>query len=130
MLEFQESTVYMKKDTLFTAAGMDNVNAVQTVPEDKKDAVLSLIDKHSLDNGNATVIPDYESVKEMATTFVSTLYTVDYQTVSDTAFDSLYDFMSDTLKTELRESNYFETYLAEIRASSFVKGMQSTNTKS
>ena len=118
LLEFQESTVYMKKDTLFTAAGMDNVNAVQTVPEDKKDAVLSLIDKHSLDNGNATVIPDYESVKEMATTFVSTLYTVDYQTVSDTAFDSLYDFMSDTLKTELRESNYFETYLAEIRASS------------
>lgn len=118
LTEFQESTVSAQRDMLFKPAGVEVVNDVEKIPTEKRDAVLWLIEKHSLNNGEAVTIDDYETVKQIAVEFVSTLYAVDCRTILDTSFDTLYGYMSSELESALKQSSYFERYLTEIKGSS------------
>ena len=103
---------------LFKPDGVEAVNDVEKIPAKKRDAVLWLIEKHSLNNGEAVTIGDYETVKQIATEFVSTLYAIDYRTASNTSFDSLYSYMSGELESDVKQNSYFERYLTEIKDSS------------
>lgn len=118
LTEFQESAVFPKRDILFKPDGVEAVNDVEKIPAKKRDAVLWPIEKHSLNNGEAVTIGDYETVKQIATEFVSTLYAIDYRTASNTSFDSLYSYMSGELESDVKQNSYFERYLTEIKDSS------------